>query len=308
MVVMITTLTGPNSYGLKLELKLLTDKFVGQYGDLSLQVIDVSDSDIATAREALTSLPFLSLRKLVVLKNPSSSKPLNEELEDLIKSLPETTDLIIVESNIDKRLAVYKMLKKQTDFKEFLVLDQSATISWLTKLAKDLDAEISSIDARYLSDRIGLDQERLFNELSKLALYDPKITRASIDLMTEDSPQSTIFELLEAAFAGNKRRVLQLYNEQRQQNVEPQQITSMLTWQLHILAVVLAAKDKSSDQVAKEAGLNPYVVRKSQASARMLSLGQVSRLTNDLLEIDKKTKSKNLDLDDALQHYLLTLI
>lgn len=301
------TLTGPNTYEVKVKLKTLIDAFAKEHGDLAVQIIDASDTGINVLRQALTSLPFLSLKKLVVIKDLTQNKALAEEVEQLLKSLPETTDLVIVESSIDKRLTTYKTLKNETDFQEFKALDQAATTSWLIKTAKDLSANINSIDARYLSERVGLEQERLFNEVSKLALYDPNITKSNIDLMTDASPQSTIFDLLEAAFAGNKKRVLQLYNEQRQQNVEPQQITSMLTWQLHVLAVVLSAKDKAADQLAKEAGLNPFVVRKSQASARNLTLNQLSHLTNDLLAIDRKAKTKGMDLDDALQHYLLTL-
>jgi DNA polymerase III delta subunit len=112
---------------------------------------------------------------------------------------------------------------------------------------------------------------------------------------------------LEAAFAGNVRRALALYEEQRALKVEPAQIIAMLAWQLHVLAVIKTAGSRSTDQIAKEAKLNPFVVRKSQAIANKTSLTGLKRLIADLLEIDVKTKRTSIDADEALQHYLLKL-
>jgi DNA polymerase III delta subunit len=147
----------------------------------------------------------------------------------------------------------------------------------------------------------------LANELEKLLLYDTAITRRTIETLTEAAPQSTIFQLLEAAFAGRPQRALQLYAEQRAQKVEPQQIIALLTWQLHILTIIKTAGDRSADQIAKEAKISPFVVGKSQTIARHLTLAQLKKLIQDLLTIDLKTKRTAIDADEALQHYLLTL-
>jgi DNA polymerase III delta subunit len=81
----------------------------------------------------------------------------------------------------------------------------------------------------------------------------------------------------------------------------------MLAWQLHVLAIIKTAGDRSTDDIAREAKLNPFVVRKSQSIARNLSLSELKKLIADLLNIDLKTKRSNLDPDEALQHYLLKL-
>ncbi len=103
-------------------------------------------------------------------------------------------------------------------------------------------------------------------------LYDSKITRRTIDLLTDPAPQSTVFQLLEAAFAGDRRRASELYADQRAQSVEPPQIIAMLAWQLHVLAVIKTAGDRSPRAIAKEAGINPFVIRKSQGIVSKMSL------------------------------------
>ncbi len=304
---MIVTLSGGNSFGWQRELRQLVDAFVIEHSDLALQRIDGQEASYEQILEALTCLPFLSDRKMVVIRDLGSNKRFVEEIEHIFADLPETTDLILVEPKLDKRLSYYKFLKKGTDFRNFAELDSNGLSRWLADTAKQQSGSINQADARYLLERVGAHQQLLSNELEKLLLYDPKITRHTIDLLTEPAPQSTIFQLLEAAFAGNHNRALKLYAEQRALKVEPGQIVAMLAWQLRVLALIKTAGDRGSDQVAKEAKMSPYVVSKSQAIARNLTLRQLKKLISDLLTIDLKTKTTSIDSDEALQHYLLNL-
>ena len=304
---MVITLNGENTFGLQDELHKLVAAFEQEHGDLALERIDCEESEFDQIQAALTSLPFLASKKMVVLRSPSTNKQFVEQAEQLLNDVPETTDVILIESKLDKRQAYYKFLKKETDFREFPELDLNGLANWLVGEAKRQKGELSQADARYLAERVGLNQQLLGNELEKLLLYDAKITRKTIDLLTDATPQSTIFQLLDAAFAGNSKRALNLYQEQRAMKVEPIQIIAMISWQLNVLAIVKTAGDRSSQAIAKEAKINPYVVTKSQGIARKLSLAQLKTLVKDLLDIDAKSKSTNLDTDEALQHYIVKL-
>ncbi len=304
---MLVTLTGENSFALGQALGDLVSTFVAEHGDLALERLDGEEAEYPRIAEVLTSLPFFASRKLVVLRRPSANKQFTEQAEHILSGLSETTDVILVEPKLDKRLSYYKFLKSKTDFRDFPELDLGGLAQWLVARAKAQNGSLSSGDARYLVERVGANQQLLTNELNKLLLYDPKITRQTIDLLTEPTPQSTIFELLEAAFAGKTRRALDLYAEQRALKVEPAQIIAMLAWQLHVLAIIKTAGERSPDDIAKQAKLNPFVVRKSQGIAQTLSIGEVKKLVSDLLEIDVKSKRSGIDVDEALQHYLLEL-
>lgn len=289
------------------ELRKLVDGFVAEYSDLGLERIDGDDAEYDRIRESLQSLPFLAARKMIVLRNPGANKQFVENAETLLGELPETTDVILVEPKLDKRQSYYKFLKKATDFREYNALDENGLARWLTQAATEQDGSLSASDARFLVERVGADQQLLAGELDKLLLYEPKISRANIELLTERTPQSTIFELLETAFAGNAKKSLELYAEQRAQKVEPQQIIAMLAWQLHILALVKTAGERTPDAIAKEAKISPFVVRKSAAIARKLPLAKLKKLIASLLDIDRRLKSESLDADEALQNYLLQI-
>jgi DNA polymerase III subunit delta len=303
----ITTLTGENSFGLQAALRQLVDKFVDENGDLALERVDGDEASLEQIGEVLNSLPFLAAKKLVVLRQPGANKQFAEQAEQILNNLPDTNDVVVVEPKLDKRTAYYKFLKKDTDFQDFPALDQNGLAKWLTEAAKEKSGMLGAADARYLVERVGADQQLLSNELEKLLLYSSKVDRQAIDLLTEPTPQSTVFQLLEVAFAGNSKRAAELYAEQRALKVEPAQIIAMLTWQLHTLAVIKAAGDRPVEAIAKEAKLNPFVVRKSQGIARGLTMAELKSLISALLTIDVAMKTTTIDADEALQHYLLQL-
>jgi DNA polymerase-3 subunit delta len=298
-------LTGENDFTRLRELKQLVADFVQTEGDLALEQLDATDTDFVRIQEALTSLPFLANKKMVILREPSKSKEFAEQAEELLKSLPETTELILHEPKFDKRGVLYKLLKKQTDLREFTSLDASGLARWAGQEAEAQGAKLSPANARYVVERVGLNQQLLAGEIAKLSIAGGEIDRARIDNLTEATPQSTIFQLIDAALRGDTKTALGLYAEQRAMKVEPQQIIAMFAWQLHVIATVKAAGDRAPDQIAKEAKLNPYVVGKSATLSRRLSLAQVTRKIDDLLDIDLRSKRESYDLDDALGLFIL---
>lgn len=304
---MITTLTGENDVLRQDALTQLVHGFVAEHTDLGLERLDGEEAVYARMHEAAQSLPFLAARKLVVLRTPGANKEFAEHLEQFVADIAETNDVVLVEPKLDKRLSYYKQLKKLTDFREFAVLDANGLARYLADYARQQGGFLSTADARLLIDRVGANQLTLQHELDKLLAYDPKVARASIELLTERTPGSSIFELLDAAFAGRTQRAMQLYDEQRTLNVEPQQIMAMLAWQLHILAIAKAAGSRGADTIAREAKISPFTVRKSLDLARRISVARLKQLITDLRVFDTRLKSEGLNADEVVRYYLLSL-
>lgn len=304
---MILVLTGANDFARQSELKKLTTAFIKNYGDFGLEVIEAGTVDFGRLLESVSSLPFLAARRMILLQDPGANKALTEKVDTLIDAVADTTDLLIVEPKFDKRLTLYKTLKKKTTIKEFSELDDRALATWLVNEAKVRGGALPLADAQYLVERVGNNQMGLHNELEKLLTYQPVITRAVVDLLTEQAPHSTVFDLLDAAFSGNHKRALDLYKEQRAQQVEPQFIMGMLCWQVHILAVVKANLKLGPAGIASAAKINPYVVNKTMNLTRNKSIADIKELVKRVVDLDKSLKSETIDADDALQHLLLTV-
>lgn len=304
---MITTLTGPNSYLLQQALHGLIDSFVATYTDLGLEQFDGEQLDPARLPSVIQALPFLASRRLVVLKQPSAQKVLQEQLEKLLVNVSDTTDLVLVEPALDKRTSYYKLLQQKTNLQTFGELAEPALARWLVDQAAQQAAHLSLADANYLVQRVGTDQAYLANELQKLINFNPQINRASIDELTAKLPRSSVFDLLDAAFAGQAARALAIYQDQRLQNVDPQAMLAMITWQLHILALVKTAGQRNPGEIAAQAKVSPYVLRKSLAMAGQVSLAKLKQWVRAAYVLDVRLKSEPLNADEALQNYLLSL-
>lgn len=305
---MIRTLTGTNTFALSADLERITRQFTDQYGVMALEKIDCQEAEYSRITEAVQSLPFLSSKKMVVLNQPGTQKQFVESLEHIIESISDSTDVLIIEPKPDKRSSYYKTLQKKTEFKSYDQMSPRELATWLSQQASIRGGSLRQADAQYLVERVGANQQLLSNELDKLLIYEPRVSKQTIDLLTEPTLQSTVFQLLDAAFSGDAKRTIELYNEQRAQKVEPAQILALLAWQLHILALTKTAGDLPAQAIASEAGLSPFAVQKSQSVTKKLTMGQVKDMVRDLHILDIKMKSTAIDPDEAMEQYLLTIV
>jgi DNA polymerase-3 subunit delta len=272
----------------------LVQQFVAQFGVHGVERVDGEGYDPMQLPQLLQGASLFAARRLVVLKNAAANKSLWEALADWAEKVPDETTLVVVEPQPDKRTRTYKMLKSKTDFKEFVQPSDNELAAWAQEQAKKLGATLSAPDARYLTERTGRDQWRMNHELDKLASYQPEITRQTIDNLVEPSPEGTAFELLDAALAGNTARVTSLIRNLKTEE-DPYKLFGLLASQVHTLAVVAVAGTRSPDQIAKDAGLHPFVVRKSQAVARQLGPAKIRQVAADVALCDYQLKSTGAD-------------
>ncbi len=304
---MVTSLIGKNSFLLRQALTELRNEFTSEYGDLALETIDVAEWEVGKVLDVLSALPFLSPRRMVIIEGLAANKVAGEAVDKLLDAISDTTELVIVEPKIDKRSVLYKTLKKQTNLTEFTEIDARDAPRWLTSEAKARGGSLSMGDASYLVGRVGAGQQLLYSELNKLLLYDANVTRTTIDLLTEQAPLSSIFDLIEAAFSGNVKKAFYLYDDQRAQNIEPLAIEALFVWQLHVLLLLKTAGQKSSDQVAAESGISPYVAKKSASLAGARTYAQLKTYVTKLVDAEYAIKTTSVDSDDILKNYIILL-
>jgi DNA polymerase-3 subunit delta len=303
----IRIFTGENEVLRQDALREVVATFIAEYTDMAVERLDGEEADYNRMHEAVQSMPFLVARKLIVLRKPGANKEFVENLEQFIADIAETNDVVIVEPKLDKRLGYFKQLKKLTGFQEFGSLDGPGLARYLTDYAKSQGGSLRIAEANLLIDRVGNNQLTLQHEIDKLVMYDSNLTKDTVELLTDRTPQSNIFELLDAAFSGDARRTMKLYDEQRDMRVEPQQILAMLVWQLHILAIAKAAGSRSPETIAKETKLSPFTVRKSLGLARRITASRLKELVGSLCVFDVRLKSEGISADEVVRYYLLAL-
>lgn len=305
---MITTITGENDFVRRQELKRRVDAFVAEHGDIECEQIDGEEADASRMEGVLLSLPFFSDKKCIVLDMPSKQKDFLERAPEILEQVADNVDVIIHEPKLDNRSRYAKYVRASTDLVQCDELAGADVVDWLIEQAKRRGATLSQQDASYLMQRVGEQQFLLLNELEKLTIHNPDITREHIDALVESRPQSTIFELLDAAFSGAQQKALDTYQQQRLQNVEPQVILHMMARQLHLYALILHAPSGMSDQdLAKEIRQHPYAIKKARQATRQLSPTKIKELIAELRRIDEAAKTSSIDLDQALQNYIVSI-
>lgn len=304
---MIGVVVGPNSFAAREYLNSEVADFKKTYGDFSVERIDAQDSEPEQIVRAVQETSFLAPEKLIVISNISAQKEITEEFEKFSEKISEGNKVLIYEPKPDKRSTFYKELKKQKDFREFSELDENGLRQWLSGIAAQENVKINPADVTYLINRVGNNQEKLKNEFEKLIRFNKNITRESIDILTDATPQSSVFNLLDVAFSADHKRTIMLYEDQRAQGVEPLNILSMIIWQIHNIALVNSAGDKSPDEISSASGMSPFVVKKSQLISNRLGRGRIESIIQKLSDIDLFFKTVTIDQDTAMKNLLVYL-
>lgn len=304
---MVVTFTGDNDSAWSRALAQFVANFRAEQGDMAIERLDGAESSFEALSEAVQTVPFLSTSKLVVIRTPGSNKDIVEKLDYFLSGIAETNQVVFLEPKLDKRTSYAKQLRKKTDFREYSVLDGYALVAHVSAYVKEQGGSISRSDAQFLIDRVGANQMIVEHELDKLVAFKPAIDREAIEILTDALPQSRIFELLDTAFAGNISQAILLYEDQRAQRIEPQYILAMLAKQLYLLAIVKVAGERNVEKIARDMKQKTYPVQKAMALAGMISYQRCLELIDALLDIDIRSKSTGINLDDALRLYLFEL-
>jgi DNA polymerase-3 subunit delta len=302
---MIVAFIGDNGHSKEQAAKEFTASFNDLHGAVAIDKLAGEDINLAALTEAISTLPFLSARRLVVVRDLGANKELADSIVAIAASVADTTDLVIVESHLDSRSKYLDNLKKVAEIREFTHLQGEELVNWVIEQTRKLGGQIDRRLAAALIDRLGVNHQLLASELTKLILYQPQITAETIQQLTARSPQSSVFAMLDAAFNGDVAQALALYREQRALGMEPAAILGMIVWQLHILNIIKAAGAMSPNQIATEAKLSPFVVRKNLNAARRISSQKLTHLLNLTIETDKLLKQTSANDDDALQALIM---
>ena len=304
---MIYVITGKNDFLRTESLKQKISDFSKKHGELSIEKISSDKADYKSIISAISSLPFLVDRKMIILEEPGQIKEFAEAIDEVFGLVSDNIDVLIYEPRIDKRSSYYKSLKKIKNFTEYSELRPNEISRWAEQYVKQNDGKISSANAFKIVDRVGSNQMLIKNEIDKLLLYGQEVSTDTIEGMTDQIPRSTIFQLLDNSLRGNKRAVIEIYEQQKKLKVEAMQIMSLLIWQLHILAIIKTSQSTSTNEIVSLTGLSPFSVENGLKLLRQINFAQLSSIIDRTLELDIKMKTVAINPDESLMVLLLTI-
>lgn len=305
---MIFFFYGPNTYASRREVRKIADAYVKKTGgDLGLERVDGSETDLKALTSSLQAMPFLATSRLVIIDRLSQNKATAEAAIKLIDQIPETTVAIFYEDQPDQRTAYFKAFSKLKNAIKFELLSTHKLVQWVKTEVQNQGGEIDNQAVTLLLDLAGEDQWRLEQEITKLVNYNPEISRESVKEMVASSPTEDIFGLVEAVAVGRAGDGLKVFRDLLDQQVNEIYILSMIIWQLRNLLLAKVAGNRTPAQLAKEVGMSPYVASKAMARRNQFSEAQLKAAFLEAVETDYLIKSGQGDAEQLIENLIYNL-
>ncbi|MGN0333251.1 MAG: DNA polymerase III subunit delta [Lachnospiraceae bacterium] len=246
------------------------------------------------------TMPFFAERRLIVVEDSGFFKNASPELADYIKTMPDTTCFLFVESEVDKRGKMFKAVKEKGRVSEMGRQDEKTLLYWVGAQIKREGKQIKESAAKYLLAKTGTDMENLEKELEKLFSYTlgrTEITVTDIDEICTTQISNKIFEMIEAVAAKQQKKALDYYYDLLALKEPPMRILYLLSRQYKLLFEVkeLMKRGYDKSQIAKTAGLHPFVAGKYMKQCQSFSSLQLRAAMEEACEYETMVKTGRLN-------------
>ena len=298
---MLSVLTGDNAYGIAETVAEIAADFVGE-----VEKYDGTELETKNLPDIFMGVTLFSSERLVVITGMASNKPLYADLDQWIPRIPESTHIVLIDENPDKRTRTYKQLQKHATIRHHSSVGEGELVSWLRGLLRESETDVPSDVVRYFVQYVGYDQWRLRSELDKLLLSNKPLTRELIRDISEPYPEASAFELLDSVFAGNVDRAGQLLSSLREHE-DPYLFFGLLSSQVAALLALVSAGSRRPDEVARDMGLHPFVVKKLAPLATRLGPARVKVLVAKLAYCDTRIKTSGVNPWDQIARTLMSV-
>ncbi|MDE7268626.1 MAG: DNA polymerase III subunit delta [Lachnospiraceae bacterium] len=214
------------------------------------------------------TMPFFAERRVIVVENSGLFKSgSNDRLVELLKDMPQTSYMIFVEEEVDKRGKLYKSVTANGYAALCEMQDEATLKKWIMGLLKRENKMITADALSLLLDKTGANMENIKREVEKLVCYkyfDEGITAEDVEELCTVQIQNRIFDMVEAVAAKNQKTALALYYDLLALKEAPMKILALIARQFHMLLQVREMKQKGypENEIAQKTGLNPYYLKK----------------------------------------------
>jgi DNA polymerase III subunit delta len=303
--------TGENLIELNRKLCHWKSEFKKKHQDINLeQYSGISQDDLKTIITALESAPFLSDKRMIIIKGVPQSAADKKEIEfdtliEAISDLSEDVVLIFASPKPDKRSKLYKTLMNIAQVKEFAILKGQELAQWIYTEVKNRGGGISIMTAKNLMGYCGEDMTTISHEIDKLILYKKKeeIVMNDVFNVCTMHPLSNIFAFT-GGIGGDKRKMLLMLQKLIQSGEAIQLIFFMIVRQFRYLIQVRYLLDhhKSKAEIQSQLKLAPFQVSQYINQSRNWSYQQLKEIYTELKEMDIKVKVGKIPSTTDTQH------
>lgn len=255
---------------------------------------DINANEVA---DMAGTMPFFAERRVIIIEDSGWLKSGNDRITELVKAIPDTTVLIFVEEEVDKRSKLYKAITSKGYAALCEMQDEATLKKWIMGLLKKENKLITPEALNLLLDRTGTNMENIRREVEKLVCYkyyDEGITAADVEELCIVQIQNRIFEMVEAVAQKNQKQALDLYYDLIALKEAPMKILALIARQFNMLLQVKEMKQKGYQEaeIASQTGLNPYFLKKKYIpQAAQFQMPQLEAAIKACVEAEEDVKT-----------------
>lgn len=260
-----------------------------------LGVIDVAET-----------MPFFADRRLILIEDSGFFKSSCEELAKYLPEMPQTSCIVFVESEIDKRGKMYKAVKKIGSVVEFGEQKEQVLTRWVLGRLKRENKKITQAVLQLFFSKTGTDMGNIDKELEKLLCYTLEkdvIEAADVEAVCTGQITNRIFDMINAIGRRDRKQALLLYYDLLSLKEPPMRILYLINRQFRILIDLKTMKQAGQDAktMAAKAGIMPFAVKRSLEQANMFSLEELKQALSDGIGLETDIKTGNIQEQIAVE-------
>lgn len=242
------------------------------------------------------TLPFFAERRLILIEDSGFFKNKCDELADYLPNMPDTTCLLFVETEVDKRNRLYKAVQKYGRVTEFQLQDERTLMKWILGTLKKENKKITESTLQLFLERTGSDMENIHMELEKLLSYTigrEVITSEDVEKICTMQTTGQIFEMIRAIAEKKQRLALDLYYDLLALKEPPMRILFLIARQFNQLLLVksLTAKGMDRASVASKAQVAPFIAGRLMTQAKSFTMQQLRNAVQDCVDAEEAVKT-----------------
>ena len=245
------------------------------------------------------TMPFFADRRLILIEGSGFFKSASEKMLAYLPTMPDTTCLLFVESEVDKRSKLFKKVKELGYAAEMARQDTAQLAKWAGGILAKEGRKITSRTMELFLSMTGDDMENIRMELEKLISYTmgrDVITDADVEEVCTVRVTSKIFDMVAAIVNRQTRKAMDLYEDLLTLKEPPMRILFLIARQFNQLMQVKELMGRGMDRgaIASKLKMQPFVVGKIMPQARQFTKEQILSYVNLCVDVEEAVKSGRL--------------
>ena len=246
------------------------------------------------------TMPFLAMRRVLVLENKELFKHGGEQLAEYLASPAQTAFFVFVEPVVDKRSKLYKAVLTKGRVIECTTQDEAVLKRWILEFLKKENKKITERDLNFFLEKTGTNMENIRGELEKLMCYclgRDVVTSLDIEEICVRQVSNQIFDMVSAVAEKRQKQAMELYYDLLALKEPPMRILYLITRQFNILLQVKELKNKGCDAktIGTRVGLAGFVARKYVAQAAKFKEADLRKALADCVETEEAVKTGRMN-------------